>query len=457
MPDVQVRSWRSTLTGEQAQAAVEVAREVATRLRNPNNAIAAANAAIQQTAFPQTSHWQPYAIAQGNAGLALLFAHFDACFPVEGWDAVGHRHIALAARGAEEMPYVPPSIFSGLGGMAFATWQLSHGGSRYRNLLDGIEQTLLPETLALVRNLGDWRQDVNVGDFDAISGLSGIAAYLLSRRQVPAVSATLYALVQSLVAMTQEDAGIPRWYTPGHFMWDEDTQKTYPHGNLNCGLAHGIPGPLAVLAVARLSGVQVPGLDAAIDRVARWLSQQRCDDEWGINWPNAVALEEVETNGGLVLRSTPAANAPWGPSRAAWCYGTPGLARALWLAGEALDDSGYRELAVNGMEAVYKRPIHERHIASPTFCHGVAGLLQVTLRFANATGLPLFTEAAQALAGQLLALYNPDSLLGYQDVEYQGQLVDQPGLLTGAPGVALVLLAASTNVEPTWDRLFLLS
>lgn len=457
MPNVQVKSWRSTLTGEQAQAAIEVAREVATRLRNPNNAIAAANAAIQQTAFPQTSHWQPYAVAQGNAGLALLFAQFDACFPVEGWDAVGHRHLALAARSAEEMPYIPPSIFSGLGGLAFAAWQLSHGGSRYRNLLDGIEQTLLPETLALVRNLGDWRHDVNVGDFDAISGLSGIAAYLLARRDTPAVSATLYALVQGLVAMTQEDAGLPRWHTPGRLMWDEELQKTYPHGNLNCGLAHGIPGPLAVLAVARLSGVQVPGLDAAIDQVARWLSQNRCDDEWGINWPNAVALEEVEAEGGRVLRSVPAAQAPYGPSRAAWCYGSPGVARALWLAGEALDDSGYRELAVNAMEAVHRRPITARYVDSPTFCHGVAGLMQVTLRFANATGLPAFTEAAQALAGQLLALYNPDSLLGYQDVEYQGQLVDQPGLLTGAPGVALTLLAASTNVEPTWDRLFLLS
>jgi hypothetical protein len=35
--------------------------------------------------------------------------------------------------------------------------------------------------------------------------------------------------------------------------------------------------------------------------------------------------------------------------------------------------------------------------------------------------------------------------------------MDQPGLLDGAPSVALVLLAAATTVEPTWDRLFLLS
>jgi lantibiotic biosynthesis protein len=31
------------------------------------------------------------------------------------------------------------------------------------------------------------------------------------------------------------------------------------------------------------------------------------------------------------------------------------------------------------------------------------------------------------------------------------------GLLEGAAGVALVLLAATTSVEPAWDRMFLVS
>jgi hypothetical protein len=108
------------------------------------------------------------------------------------------------------------------------------------------------------------------------------------------------------------------------------------------------------------------------------------------------------------------------------------------------------------MEGVYRRPIADRWIDSPTFCHGVAGLLQITLRFAHDTGLPMFTAAACALTEQLLDLYEPDSLLGYRSLEPPGS-VDRPGLLDGAPGVALALLAAATPVEPSWDRLFLLS
>jgi hypothetical protein len=144
-------------------------------------------------------------------------------------------------------------------------------------------------------------------------------------------------------------------------------------------------------------------------------------------------------------------------SRAAWCYGAPGVARSLWLAGQGLGDEALQQIAVEGMEAVYRRPVEERRIDSPTFCHGIAGLLQVTLRFAHDTSLPVFTEAASELTEQLLTMYDPERALGFCSIEPGGNLVDQPGLLDGAPGVALVLLAASSNVEPTWDRLFLLS
>jgi len=40
------------------------------------------------------------------------------------------------------------------------------------------------------------------------------------------------------------------------------------------------------------------------------------------------------------------------PARAAWCYGSPGISPALWLAGEALDDPRLPEPAVSSIEAV---------------------------------------------------------------------------------------------------------
>lgn len=234
-------------------------------------------------------------------------------------------------------------------------------------------------------------------------------------------------------------------------MGNDAMAALYPHGYLNCGLAHGIPGPLAAMSLALLCDVTAPGLSEAAERAAGWIAGHRADDSWGINWPVAVPLTAEGAEEAVQPRYAGE------PSRTAWCYGAPGVARALWLAGLALGRPGWRDLAVEAMRAVYRRPVAARLIDSPTFCHGVAGLLQVTLRFANDTGLPDIADAAVALTEQLLALHEPESLAGYRNIEPGGGRVDSPGLLDGAPGVVLTLLAAATDVEPGWDRAFLLA
>jgi hypothetical protein len=230
-------------------------------------------------------------------------------------------------------------------------------------------------------------------------------------------------------------------------------RDAYPFGNHNCGLAHGLPGPLALLSIAMREGVTVDGTAAAVETAARWLADHRIDQTWGPDWPNAIVGLPAQDGAQQALTTPPRRT----QSRAAWCYGAPGVARALWLAGEALENDYYRNLAVHTMRAVAARPREQRGLTSPTFCHGTAGLLQITVRFALDTGLPEFATCANGLVAESLDAYEPDSLLGYRDVEPGGARVDQPGLLQGAAGVALVLLGACTPVDPAWDRFFLLS
>jgi hypothetical protein len=455
-------SWRSVLDGKQSTASLMIARDVAARLKTPEQVETAAESSRRQTS-PKTTNWQPHGVARGYAGLALLWSYFDDCFPAEGWDVTGKRYLELALRAAEQHSTLHPGIYSGLGGIAFAAACLSREGTRYRRLLAAIDAALIPKTLDLTRRIRQHKDGPSVSEFDVISGLAGIGRYLLLRRDVAACGAALELVLKSLIELADGVDEAPRWRTPNELLQSESWRNVYTHGNLNCGLAHGIPGPLALLSLARISGVRIGGLEEAIDRIANWLCGNRVDDAWGMNWTTAIPLtadKQIwlgQCQAGARHGDGSRGLAACKPSRNAWCYGSPGVARTLWLAGTALDNRRYRESAVEAMEAVYRRPPRVRQIDSPTFCHGVAGLLQITLRFASDTGLPMFITAARALQEQIISAFEPESVVGFRNVEAGGIRVDQPGVLDGSAGVALVLLAAATSVEPRWDALFLLS
>jgi hypothetical protein len=422
---------------------LSVAFEVAGRIADPRVLDAAVGASRRQTSYPVTVQWREHGIAQGRAGLAVLYAAMDAAQPASGWDRTGHQALAGAASAAERAGWIGGSLYAGLAGVGFAAVMLAAGRPRYDRFLTAVDRALLPTVAADIERLDRGPGGCAVSQFDLISGLSGVGAYLLARRQHPEADRTLRALLGCLVRLLAPDREPPRWHTPADRL-DQDQRAWYPDGSLNCGLAHGLPGPLALLAISLRAGVVVDGAGEALRGAADWLARHRQEDEWGPNWPNAVPL-------------APGRAHPPPLARASWCYGAPGLARALWLAGQALDDDASRELAVAAMRAALARPPARRGLSSPTFCHGTAGLLRITACFAADTGLADLAEGATTLTADLVGAFEPGSLLGYRDVEPGGVRVDQPGLLSGAPGVALALLGAAATVDPGWDRLFLLA
>lgn len=428
-----------------AQAPLQIARNIAQRLCDDTTLSTAVQVMPQQTSHSIGRSWEPPAIAEGDAGIVILCAQLDTCFPNEGWDRVAHAHLTRAVQAAQESSTIQAGLFTGLSGLAFATWLLSHNESRYRKALQAIEESLFPLATSMAEQALEYTHGVPGELCDVYYGLSGIGAYLLCRCADSHASVVLHNILKSLIHLTQVADGLPYWHTPQFAMRDQ-WLTMFPGGYINCGLAHGIPGMLAVLALAHRQGMCVDGLEEGMQRAADWIIAQQIEDDWGINWPTALPIKSDEW-----------ASAATAPARSGWCYGSPGIAQALWLVGDALDCAAYRDLAVEAMCAVYRRPLEARRLDSPTFCHGLASLLQITLRFAWNTQLPFFQEAATTVLEQILALYDPGSLLGFRCKEVWGTLVDAPGLVDGAAGVALALLAASTPQEPHWDRLFVLS
>ncbi|UQX04766.1 lanthionine synthetase C family protein [Streptomyces sp. RerS4] len=431
-------AWRPAIVDPQTVASVRaICVDVLSRLRDP----AGVERAVRTTPRQGRPRWTPHSTAQGACGLALACGHLDRCLPGEGWDLVAHHHLSRAVDGTTSSPVGTLGLFAGLTGVAFTTSYLAHGGQRYRSLLGGIDESLytrIPRRLPAVTGEG-----LAVGTFDLVSGWTGVAAYLHSRPSGPARDRALDTVLAWLVDLSRIVDGVPAWHTPRALITDESLRDRYRTAVANCGLAHGITGPLAMLALAHADGPIGAGHTEAIRRTASWLASQQVDDARGGAYPAVVPLGEDS--------AAPSA------ARDAWCYGSPGVARALWLAGTALGDPDLTRTAVAAMRTVLRRPVARRRIDSPGFCHGIAGLLQVTLRFAVDTGDQEISDGARRLVDQLLGEYQPQAPFGYRSVEPDSSREDRSGLLEGAAGIALTLLSAVSAEPPAWDRFFLLS
>ncbi len=425
--------------------ALEAATLVAERVREPEHVLAVAENAVRQSSITLLPH--PASTVFGVGGIALPCTYFAQCFPDQGWDKIAHHYLEPQK---QPHPLNGPGLYSMTSGMALIVSLLSENGKRYRKTLDNLH-TLLCDQVAQLPTRPDGSNGVAEREYDLVSGVTGVLAYLLTLiepgEQERAAAERLLTYLIDLAGIDQA-SGRHHWYVAQQFIVMPDRKKDFPEGYYNCGLAHGIPGPLAVLALAWQAGYRTAGLYEAISTLSNWLLQHSVVDNWGINWPDVVPIPQSHTR--EEWKMVPA-------TRAAWCYGAPGIARALWFAGLTLEDTSLCQTALEAMEAVLRRPIAVRGIDSPILCHGIAGLLAICLRFYHDTRRESIGAHIPLLVSQILSHFNPEYPLGFRDLETATVSVDWTNWLTGSPGTALALLAAALPVEPQWDRIMLLS
>jgi lantibiotic biosynthesis protein len=375
-------------------------------------------------------------LASGWSGLAVLFEHADRCRPGEGWAEAARLALGRAARSTAASPgRLPPGLAAGWAGVAFASAYLARGGQRYRGwrreLAPHLEQAGRAAAATVLDRRGGWP----VADFDHISGLAGMVAGL-ARADVPEA---LGPVTSALVQGTLRAPGRAAWRTEPDQVPEQTFGARYPGGLVNLGMAHGLAGVVAALAVTARATDDVRALEVATSAL---ISAVRTDDE-------LPTLPHVLPLGGGSRRE--------GPGRTAWCYGPAGAARALALAGAALRRPEYNRLAGELLVASVAQPAHIAQLETPSFCHGVAGVLQIAARMATDTGEPQVAALVPQLCERLLETFDPDSMLGFRALGPRGNRADVPGLLDGAAGVGMVLLSVAGRPEPGWDRAFLLT
>lgn len=313
-------------------------------------------------------------LSAGAAGIALLHAEY-AHAGLGRWDTV-HQWAAAMTRSPVAAHPDACGLFRGAPAVAFTIHAANHPAyAKALARLDGHIATLTRHRLETAHRRIDAGQLPELCEFDLISGLTGIGAYLLHRHGggdlLDGVLSYLVRLTKPLVIDGEE---LPGWWTDNGP--NGKPSPSWPGGHGNLGLAHGISGPLALLSMTMRRGVTVAGQAAAIQRICAWMDHWHSDPTTQPWWPGMVSRTEYRTH---TLRQT-------GPPRPSWCYGTPGIARAQQLAGLALNDPQRQELAERTLAKCGTDEQQLSQLSDASLCHGWAGLLQVTWRTATEAG-----------------------------------------------------------------------
>lgn len=146
-------------------------------------------------------------------------------------------------------------------------------------------------------------------------------------------------------------------------------------------------------------------------------------------------------------------------SRLAWCYGDTGVCSILLLAADILKDEKLKSIAIETLIKTTKRKTEfETEVVDAGFCHGSVGLAHIYSRAYNLTGLNVFREAAEYWVFKTLdfSVYK-DGFAGYKTYHGDEGWVSKMSLLEGISGIGLTLISQVSQIEPSWDKCFLLS
>ncbi|MFE4514280.1 lanthionine synthetase C family protein [Kitasatospora sp. NPDC056783] len=370
-------------------------------------------------------------LATGAVGITLLHAE-RAALGRTSWSTVQDWLTGIAGQaliGSDDA-----ALFIGAPALAFTLHAAAAGTERYVKTLltlDRAVHRLVRRRLDRAHARIDSGEFTRAAEYDLLYGLTGLGAYLLKRDPC---SDALHDVLSYLVRLTRPLPGtdLPGWWV--RFDPAGRTSAAFPDGHGNLGLAHGITGPLALLALAKRAGATVEGHTGAMLRILGWLDTLRQPGPSGPWWPQWVTADEHRL--GAVLQE--------GPPRPSWCYGTPGQARAQQLAAIALGDTYRQRAAEHALLRCITDPAQLDRITDAGLCHGAAGLLHAVHRVAHdATEPSRFTTHLPALRA-LLRAQTP---------------AREPGLLDGTAGVRLALHAADRGGPPTtgWDACLLLA
>lgn len=384
------------------------------------------------TAPPTSPAQADASLATGTAGTALL--HIELALTGTGTWHDAHAAITRAAAGPVDGS---PSgcLLHGAPALAFVLRAAQADGQpRYRDAAADLNRhvnRIARQRLAAAQARITSGTPGTFTEHDLFRGLTGLGTVLLRTDPGSGTLGDILACLITIVTrpLSLDGTPVPGWWSAR----DPDPLNPTPGGHANLGTAHGAAGILAFLALTAISGHAADGQHEAITALRGWYDRWEQHDDDGSWWPEWLTRTELRTG-------HPGQHRPGRPS---WCYGTPGIARALQLAAIALGDTRRQADAEHAL-ATSLTPPRLAALTGAGLCHGIAGVYQTAARAADDALTPDIASRLPDLATRL---------------DDHAASPAQPGLLTGTDGLRLALETARTGAPPRsgWDSCLLLT
>ncbi len=286
------------------------------------------------------------------------------------------------------------SLCYGFTGYVYALEFLSKNCKGYDKLLDTLETILLALTKDRLREIKS-SNIVKEEYFDVIQGVSSVARYLLSKEESTSEQELLVKEILNYFA----DLIINEPTIYVEYMPNEKLRKRFPSGYINLGVAHGILGPLYVLA---------------------------------------LGFEKFNIS---------------------WCYGSLGMARVLYNIAKIIDSQKLREMAMDVFTSSIDY-LNSSEILNNGICHGRSGIMLLFNLMYLDTGKTQFKAISDNLFKEIINdASNSEYIFVERDIYFRGVTFDEVidyidfGLLNGVSGIVITLMAQRTGNAYPLDRM----
>lgn len=356
----------------------------------------------------------------GNTGIALFMYQYGVWSEKERYYEKALELISevITFCRKNETPY---SFCNGIAGIGWSLKYLEEQGTIEGNVQEVIDE-FFPSLYMLMINL------MKTGRYDYLHDALGIA--LCCYKNEPG-NRFLEDLLDEMYRVSHKTGDGIAWYS-------ELTEKETSHRVINLSMSHGLSGIMSILC--KLCNKEKALL--LLRESARFLVNQQQDHTIYRSCFPSIISETVNYRN----------------SRLAWCYGDLGITVALLQASCILNNTEYRDIALNVLlNCSQRRDVKKEFVMDAGVCHGAAGIAHIFNRVYQNTGDEVFKDAALYWLDDCMqkSRFN-DGLAGYKVWRNDGWITKH-GILEGIAGIGLVLLSMISNIEPTWDECLLLS